>query len=152
MKLTFTMTKDIHESDALVLKLCEEVRPYLPESAAGSFEIALSEAITNAVKHADIPDGSGPFEVMLLKRCGLLVVVITDPPGTKTFYFPKTIQPLDEIDAFAESGRGNSLIQACADSVRYCVRKGRNRLLMAFNTEDAGAEKSKSKNLEVHDA
>lgn len=94
------------------------------EEAAG-LELALVEALNNAVEHTDGRATDMPIEVEAhVMADGVVLRVCDHTPG---FEWPEQAELPDET---SESGRGLFLIQALTDRVEYFRGKGTNLLTM----------------------
>lgn len=128
----FHMKNTIADVTPVVMSAKAIVRGALGASATGRFEICLSEALTNVVKHAR-PTPLGAFiDVAVHETRDAICVAIFDPIGAKPFDPRDHTQDLDPVDPLAESGRGLGLIIRCADLLDYGPAGDRNRLILKF--------------------
>ena len=133
MPLYFHMRNNLEDVDQMVLSLKDVAGTFLDHSAMFRFEICVSEALTNIVKHAAATDKNEAILIQLEKAQTALNVAIFDPLGAAPFDLRDHAPSLDDVDPFAESGRGIGLIQQCADRVNYGTEDGRTRLTLTFN-------------------
>jgi|SRR6266550_1304572 len=99
----------------------------VPAAAEATFELAIVEAVTNAVQHGQAGDDAAGSIVCELERDGrsLLVRVLDGGPG---FDLPPVSRPDpsgEDVQAIPEAGYGLPVIQAVFPGVRTVTRAGR---------------------------
>lgn len=108
-------------------------RPVLGEEGAGDVELALTEAVTNVIRHGYGPEG-GPVRVEARLLGDVLTLCIFDwgrpipgealaGAGARRFDFDP-----DDLDAVPAGGMGLSLIAMLMDEVSYRCDAGQNML------------------------
>ncbi len=122
----------LEQVDQLVKFLAARIRVALGPDTAFRFELCLSEALTNIVKHAKPNDRKGLIDVITTDRDDTVLVEIFDPVGTEAFDPRNHATDLENVDSLAEKGRGLGLIMQCADVVDYGRSGDRNRLALQF--------------------
>lgn len=144
-RMSRQMRPELSEVDAMVAALIDAARPALSEVKLAAFEIAMAEALTNAVRYgvaagAEATDLAAlpPIEVTLSHQPRGVVVEIIDAgdQGPDDLY-ADVVAP-EAIDLMAESGRGLSLIRHCTDDLSFEPAAGHNRLVLIF-TPDVSA-------------
>jgi anti-sigma regulatory factor (Ser/Thr protein kinase) len=106
----------------------------VPAALDPLFEVAIVEALNNAVKHgttAARPDAMVVCELELIGRC-LTVRILDRGPG---FVVPRTPRPdwdTDDISTVPENGYGVSIIQRVFSTVRTIARPGEFGIEMAL--------------------
>ena len=96
------------------------------ESFACDLNLALTEGLANAIRHAGQGRGGGSVRVHIdIEDGGLRVRIFDDGPG-----FDLAQVPPPDFDALEESGRGLFLMRALMDSVDYRRAEGGNVLEM----------------------
>lgn len=85
------------------------------ENAIGDIELALTEAVTNVLDHADSTDA---YEVSAGIRGDLCVIEVIDRGGG----FDGTELGLEQAGDSAESGRGLQIMRALVDHVTFISR------------------------------
>ncbi|WP_097930779.1 ATP-binding protein [Monaibacterium marinum] len=126
------MTNRLDDVDAMVVELTTAIDDKLAMDTRFRFEICLSEALTNLVKHAKTSDADAPIELHLTTENDTVIIDLFDPVGAQPFDLRTKAPDLDQVDLLAESGRGLGLIVQCADSVDYGPVNGKNRLSLTF--------------------
>lgn len=137
MRLGFQMPARLDAIDEMVVKLRLAVQPFLAEEALFGFEIAVSEALTNVVKHsfgAFAPPPEAKVEVTLCCDETITSIELLDHgvPGPADMF--ASVPQLDDIDILAEHGRGLSLIKHYTESADYSSDEEGNRLRLVFKT------------------
>lgn len=138
--LSLEMRPELSEVDMVVTSLKEAAGKALSEMKLATFEIALSEALTNAVRHG-LASSEGsmapdqPIKVTLSDSPrGLLIEIIdAGTQGPEDLY--EDVASPDAIDLMAESGRGLSLIRHCVDDLTFEPAPGHNRLELLFHPD-----------------
>jgi anti-sigma regulatory factor (Ser/Thr protein kinase) len=102
--------------------------------------LAVSEALTNAIRHGGSSGASACVRLAWIWRDGDLEVVVSEPG---TFTPTPTWSNLPE-DPLAESGRGGFLITQLMDSIEHRNVDGRHALIMHKRLGRASAATSKS--------
>ncbi|WP_435705366.1 ATP-binding protein [Yoonia sp.] len=128
------MQNDLDAVDALVVALCQQVGDALSPAAMVRFEICMSEALTNVVKHAAAP-AFAVIDIDATTTPAAILIEIFDYDKAPPFDPRDHAVDLDTLDPLAESGRGIGLILQCADAVNYSVPDGRARLSLTFERE-----------------
>jgi serine/threonine-protein kinase RsbW len=135
VKLTLALPRDQLSVPVVrrILKASLETLGVLPDTI-GDIEVALTEACSNVLNHAD---GEDEYEV----SCGIdgtvcLIAVLDRGVG-----FDASGRGLDEQTLTAENGRGIQLMRALVDNVRFESRGG----------EAAGTVVHLEKQLDWHD-
>jgi len=109
----------------------------LGEEDLGSWELALVEAVNNAVKYASVEARQQPVIIEVSAGNNDIEVRVTD--HTAGFEWPAEVK----APAFeAESGRGLFLMKSLTDSVIYLRQAGENVLVMR-RARPAGASESR---------
>jgi serine/threonine-protein kinase RsbW len=90
----------------------------LPQETIADLKLALTEACSNAVRHA-YPGGSGTVEIVYELQPDRLVIVVADDgagfdPGTRA----------TSSDELAEGGLGIAIIRSVADELEIDAREG----------------------------
>lgn len=127
------MRNDLTDVDRVVLSMKDRVNGVLGPASLFRFEISLSEALANLVKHASTSDQSAPINVVLCETATAVRVDIFDPVGARAFDLRDHAQPLTSVDPLAESGRGLGLILQCSDHVTYGLKADRMCLSLSFS-------------------
>ena len=97
----------------------------LPEADLGAWELALAEAVNNAVKYA--PPAARELPVTLEISCGERDVEARITDHTGGFDWPADVK-LPDVES--ESGRGLFLMKSLTDSVAYLRGTGQNVLIL----------------------
>jgi len=129
---TVNFPATLEEVDGAVVALRNAAAKRLPEPALIRLEIAVSEALTNVVRHG-YTSPAGTIEASCHDQGDGVVVTISDNgrPAPDNLFSSASLPE----DPFEESGRGIALILSCADSVGYRTEAGRNELCMVFQSE-----------------
>lgn len=129
----FNMANEIEAVDPMVLALKAMVEGVLAKTSQMKFEICVSEALTNLVKHAQTLSPDEQIEIQLVLKETGAEVVIFDPEGAAPFDLRQHASDIASVEETSEQGRGIALILQCADRIDYSATNGRNRLLLAFD-------------------
>jgi len=99
----------------------------IQENVALDLELALVEAANNVVAHgyAGNFEGTMSLEVQITANALRLVLSDCGKAAPEGFFDACNIMDLD-----SESGRGNGIIHACVDEIRYSSNEAGNRLEM----------------------
>ncbi|MBT9383021.1 ATP-binding protein [Pseudooceanicola sp. CBS1P-1] len=129
------MPPRLDEIDGMVLSIKDTARTCLSEEKIASLEVALSEALANAVKHGLSPNLDVPIKVTVVQTDKELKLQIVDAgePGPVNLF--EDVKDLDDIDPMAESGRGLSLIRFCVDRLHFEPQGNRNFLELVFTSD-----------------
>ncbi|UWR22009.1 ATP-binding protein [Sulfitobacter sp. S190] len=127
------MRNDLGDVDRVVLSMKASVQGALGASSLVKFEISLSEALTNLVKHARTSDRSAPIDIELDETDTSVRVEMFDPVGAQPFDLRDHARPLASVDPLAESGRGLGLFLQCSDDVDYGPKADRMCLSLSFS-------------------
>jgi serine/threonine-protein kinase RsbW len=134
MRLSFDMPARLEAIDAMVDNLRRAAEPFLSAEELFGFEVAVSEAVTNVVKHAYGGTEASPARVDLtvVGDSSTITVELLDhgKPGPSDMF--AKLPKLEDIDIFAEHGRGLALIQHYSDQADYTVTPQGNRLRLRF--------------------
>ena len=90
----------------------------VPDETVADVKLALTEACSNAVRHA-YPNGTGVVEIVYELRPDRLVIEVADAGAG--FDAPPPTEPRDEL---AEGGLGIAIIRAIADELEIDSRDG----------------------------
>lgn len=131
-RAAFTMTTRIDAVDPMVLSLKAAVSGLLTEEKGFAFELCVSEALTNLVKHGSAANEDGTVGLTLQVSEASVTLEIYDAEGAAPFDLRDHAPDLSDIEVHAESGRGLALIMQCADQVDYGASDGANRLSLVF--------------------
>ncbi len=126
------MRNTLEDVDLLVTSLKDVVCVALGPEVTFRFEICVSEALTNIVKHAKPKVTEGRIDITVTEFDRTVMIEIFEPVGTDAFDPRDHAADLDTIDPLAEEGRGLGLIMQCADVVDYGLSGDRNRLALQF--------------------
>jgi serine/threonine-protein kinase RsbW len=92
----------------------------LDSDTMGDLKLALTEAVSNSVRHAYVGDGEGQVEIRYELRADRIVVeVIDDGAG-----FDPDEAPSFDGDELSEGGLGIAIIRTVADDVQIESRPG----------------------------
>lgn len=132
MGQTFDMHNRLEAVDPMVdtLKAC--VEGILPDMDLFRFDICVTEALTNIVRHAQTTEAEAPIVIVVETTAQGVSVSIFDPVGAAPFDPRLHAKALDDVELMAESGRGLGLIVQTADNIDYGDQSGRNRLRLDF--------------------
>lgn len=133
-----TVEATLEATDAATVRLTHLASRFLDEIGLASFEIAVSEAITNIVRHSYGTSRSGVIGVTLDASPQDLTLMLRDqgraaPPGL--FERPAALDRDDPPDP-REDGWGIGLLHQCAQSVRYRREAECNVLILTFQTSN----------------
>ncbi|WP_378946810.1 ATP-binding protein [Paracoccus sp. R86501] len=129
------MQTDLDRLDGMLARLTELASGVLSDDKMSSFEIAVMEALTNAVQHAVSPDPDKPIVVTLDIQPDHLRIRIVDAGNRAPDDLYENVPQPHEIDEMAESGRGVPLISLLADHISFLPGDGGNQLEMIFNRD-----------------
>lgn len=107
----------------------------LPEADLGGWELALVEAVNNAVKYADAKARQLPVTIDV--SCGECDVEVRITDHTAGFDWPDEV---DLPDMDSESGRGLFLIKSLTDHVSYLRHPGENVMVLRRARPAAASE------------
>jgi len=107
---------------------------HVPPASESLFELAIVEALNNAVKHGSTAQRPDELIVCEVERVEhrLTVRILDEGPG---FVLPRVPQPewsIDDLSTIPESGLGISIIQSVFPTVRTITRPGEFGLEMAL--------------------
>jgi anti-sigma regulatory factor (Ser/Thr protein kinase) len=133
--LSLQMPVQLDAIDAMVEKLRLAAGPLLSAEALFGFEVAVSEALTNCVKHAF--DGvkqssAATIEVTLSSDDSFATVEIFDQGRPGPADLLANVPRLEDIDIFAEHGRGLALILHYSDQASFTADRQGNHLRLRF--------------------
>ena len=128
----FNMTNKLEAVDPMVLSLKAAVEGRLAKSTLFSFQICISEALTNVIEHAS-GSSDDKIEIVLHENQNEITVDVFDLEGAVPFDLREHATNLSTVDAMSEGGRGLGLIAEYADRVEYGPLDGRNRLSLGFD-------------------
>ena len=138
MTFVLEMPPSLGEIDPVVVSLKAQLEAALSEDKLSALEIAVTEALANAVKHGDTESAGLPIRVVASTGAADVRVEIIDAGRQGPADLFKDVGDIAEVDPLAENGRGLSLICHFADGLRFEPSEGRNRLELTFLRE-AGA-------------
>jgi anti-sigma regulatory factor (Ser/Thr protein kinase) len=117
-------------------------RKQWPENEIGEVELAVEEALVNAIRHGCGYDPDKQVQCCIsIDAAGELVIVVRDPgPGFDVAAVPN---PLEGDNIFKGSGRGVFLINQLMDTVEF-TEEGRKVLMRKQQKADAGTNSSYS--------
>ena len=102
-------------------------RVFGDEQAAHCFVLALSEAVTNAIKHGNASDPQKQVAVDIRAKEDCVEAVVTDQGGG---FDPSAVEnPLEGTNLERSHGRGLHIIEEVADEVHYEAGGRRVRLV-----------------------
>ena len=107
----------------------------LTDTARGTAEIVIAEALNNIVEHA-YASGEGEIELSLKRTGGKLSVLITDrghPMPDNAL--PAGRLPDPDHQNLPEGGFGWFLIRSLSQDLRYCRAEGRNHLFFRLDAD-----------------
>jgi len=134
--LRLEIPADLKSTDAAAAEIRRLAERLLPPEKATCVEIAVSEALSNIVRHAF--NGTSDQTIVLLARPGAegLGITLTDCGAPLPPRLLENVPPPDDADGeLAEDGRGLSLIYQCSDEVQFRHAAGVNYLLLRFRGE-----------------
>ena len=106
----------------------------MEEERFNSFQLALSEAVTNAIVHGNKEDPSKKVQIIaLLENDHLYISVEDEGEGFDPSELP---DPLDNQNLLKEGGRGVFLMRQYADKVRFKEDGRKVILIFNLNQED----------------
>ncbi|GGB00770.1 ATP-binding protein [Allosediminivita pacifica] len=138
MTIVLEMPPSLGEVDPVVISLKAQLEAALSEDKLSALEIAVTEALANAVKHGDTGSAGQPIRVVASIGEAEVRVEIIDAGRQGAVDLFKDVGDIAEVDPLAENGRGLSLICHFVDGLRFEPAEGRNRLELTFLRE-AGA-------------
>lgn len=106
-------------------------------------EIAVVEAVNNAIIHACGDDPGQQLELEISCRPEAITITLSDR-GRCVDQLPEPVQPVTDettVEDLPESGFGLYLIHQVMDSVEYCSRLGVNTLTMQKNLSPSADER-----------
>jgi serine/threonine-protein kinase RsbW len=107
--------------------VCETVKPAdVQEGFVNEVELAVSEACTNAIQHADCTDGHGTVVISFQVYDNRLIIEVKDQGAG----FNMEDIPAPEFDEHPESGYGLYIIRSVMDEVQYIRGQSFNTLTM----------------------
>lgn len=124
--------ESIRPAGAFIVEIARNMQ--VPAALDSLFEVAIVEALNNAVKHgttAEQPKAMVVCELELAGRC-LTVRILDRGPG---FVVPRTPRPdwnADDMSTVPESGYGLGIIQRVFPTVRTIARPGEFGLEMVL--------------------
>jgi serine/threonine-protein kinase RsbW len=131
VKLEVVLPGSIHSIQPVVEKIMAVVKEMgCAEGREFAIELALNEALTNAIKHGSAHDPSKNIQCCVAcdHTRGMLIIVRDPGPG----FDPATIpSPIMGQNIFAAGGRGIYLINQLMDEVRF--EKGGTEIHMRVN-------------------
>ena len=135
MQQVFDMPVTTDAIDPVVRSLRDAAEPYLGTDVLFGFEVSVSEALTNIVRHSysQLPDA--PLARVRITFQGDTAGVTLDlldngKPGPADLFIK--VPNLDDIDPLAESGRGLALIRHYAETVDFRADRAGNHLHLFF--------------------
>ena len=129
---TFHMTNDLADLDRAILSMKTRVEGTLGTSSTFKFELGVTEALSNLIKHAHANDPAALIQIIIWDNETNVVVEIFDPIGAQSFDPRDHAKSLTSVDPLAESGRGLGLILQCADHIDYGRKADRMCLSLTF--------------------
>ncbi len=132
MRLVLEMPPRLGEVDQIVTSLCRGLAGTLPQDKLSGLEIAVTEALANAVTHGDAASGADPIRVIASAGPAEVRIEIIDAgrQGPEDLY--QGVGDIGDVDPLAENGRGLSLICHFVDGVTFEPGDGANRLELLF--------------------
>lgn len=129
------MRPDEAEVDRLLPKLKSAVAPMLSEDRLDALEIAVAEALTNAIKHARASDPTSEIHLGATVHPDRVMIEIVDAGRQSPADLYDDLTDIGDIDPMQENGRGLSLLAHCADEIEFEPAEGRNLLRLFFMRE-----------------
>ena len=136
-----TIRRDLAEVGPAAIQVHEWAEAVLDQDAVEDVELALVEALTNAIRHGKAaPQDRIGIHVELAEDELVIELLDSSPPmprclldeaGAESFIFDET-----DINSIAESGRGLSLMVVLMDEVGYRLVDGHTRLRMVRRRRD----------------
>lgn len=136
MTYRLDMSPDQAEVDRVVPLLIAELSGALSEDRLMSVEIAMAEALTNAVKHALASGTPDVIHVSAQSDARQVRLEIVDAGAQSPQDLYQDVAELGDIDPMNDSGRGLSLISHLADEVVFNPAHGKNQLILIFNRDN----------------
>jgi serine/threonine-protein kinase RsbW len=133
----FHMPKDIEQVTEMVGVLKVHLSDHLPDAQLFKAEVAIVEALSNVVEHAETSLPQEPVVIAVTATNEAVTVDIFDPVGAAPFDPREYLVPLSDVDIWAERGRGIGLIHQCSDTIEYGPLDGQNRLALRFHRKAA---------------
>ncbi len=129
-ELTLTIPRDLanlHLATDIAHWICRQVyKPPLQDDLAFAVELCVSEACTNAMKHAVTTAAEDILIIGFAAWPDRLVIVVKDQgPG-----YDINQVPLPDFDQHPEGGYGIFIIKSMMDSIQYYQEDGFNNLKM----------------------
>lgn len=124
--------ESIRPAAAFIVQTARDM--HVPAALDSLFELAIVEALNNAVKHgttAERPDAMIVCEMELAGRC-LTVRILDRGPGFVVPRMPRPDWNTDDVRTVPENGYGVSIIQRVFSTVRTIARSGEFGLEMAL--------------------
>ncbi|WP_172327411.1 ATP-binding protein [Mangrovicoccus sp. HB161399] len=135
MAIVLEMSAKLEEIDQLVVTLKASLEGAVSEDKLSAMEIAVTEALANAVNHGSSAERGEKIRVSAAISEDGVRVEIVDAGEQMPADLYDDVAELDEVDLMAESGRGLPLIRFCSDDLVYEPSEGRNRLELLFRRE-----------------
>jgi serine/threonine-protein kinase RsbW len=122
-KLDEIVQSDVSLIDATVAKVVDLIRQSHGCSDLERIDLALREALANAIVHGNHSNHEKSVRVCLAVRrnCDILIIVKDAGPGFNASQLP---DPLNGENLLAEHGRGIFLINQLMDDVRFTFNGG----------------------------
>ncbi|RJE78721.1 ATP-binding protein [Paracoccus sp. JM45] len=133
MEHIILMQADLDRLNGVLAELTSLVADALSDEKRISFEIAVMEALANAVQHANTPDPAKDIRVTLNISPPQVSVQIVDAGNRAPDDLFKNVPAPHEVNQMSESGRGVPLIHMLADKISFTPGDGGNSLEMIFN-------------------
>lgn len=129
-ELTLTIPRDLanlHMATDIALWICRQVyKPPLQEDLTFAVELCVSEACTNAMKHAVTTAAEDVLIIGFVAWPDRLVIVVKDQgPG-----YDISKVPLPDFNQHPEGGYGIYIIKSMMDVIQYYQEGGFNHLKM----------------------
>ena len=125
--------KNMSISAEMVAQCTKELS--IPDKAGQDIDLAVSEAVSNAIRHSQSDEGSKVILTLISDGNRLIVEVEDSGPG---FNIDEVALP--DLDEPQVGGYGLFLIQQVMDSVSYERRKDSNVLVMGKELSPAGED------------
>lgn len=123
-KTTWTLQRDLHEVQSVAMPVRELATQFLDADGAAAIELALVEAVTNAIKHGSINGReTGQITVTAMANEDRFVVEVIDtvpvvPEAALDLARHRGSSfEIDDIADLEESGRGLSIIVLSMDEI-----------------------------------
>lgn len=139
MQVAFAMPASMEAIDPMAQSLREVAEPYLDAEMLFGFEVSVSEALTNIVKHSYGPDAAnGNVQITLHCDGAAVSLELQDQgkPARADLY--RNVPRLEDIDVLSESGRGLALIKHYTDALSFWSDQTGNHLSLTFKSKDGG--------------